>query len=116
MEKFALTLQSSSAIDVYVADHHLMKYEKDLLLEIADAISKGEAAKVAWFAGFGDSFRQILMNVNEYRRVLEFGFIEIAFNQYGWFASPKFLNREDIVLEQSEIRIGRGLMVHGLTR
>jgi len=48
------------------------------------------------------------MNVNEHRRAMEFGFTEIAFNQYGWFAVPKFLDFEEIKLEQSNIRIGRG--------
>jgi hypothetical protein len=108
MEKFALTLQSKTAIDEHLADNHLMRYERDILVEIVNAIEKGDADTLAWFAGFGDSFRQILMNVNEHRKALEFGFTEIAFNQYGWYTAPKFLDREDIKLEQSEIRIGRG--------
>lgn len=48
------------------------------------------------------------MHVNEYRKGLEFGFTEIAFSQYGWFASPKFLYFEEVNLEASSIRIGRG--------
>ncbi|WP_183568620.1 hypothetical protein [Mucilaginibacter sp. SP1R1] len=48
------------------------------------------------------------MNVNEHRRAMEFGFTEIAFNKYGWFAVPKFLDFEKIKLEQSSIRIRRG--------
>jgi hypothetical protein len=108
MEKFALTLQSQPVIDAYMAEHHLMPYEKAIFLEILEAIASCNAEKLNWFAGFGDSFRAITMNLNEHRRALEFGFTEIAFNQYGWFASPKFLDREDIKLEQSEIRIGHG--------
>jgi len=108
MEKFALTLQSKTAIEAHIADNHVMRYEREILDEIVALIEKGDAEALAWFAGFGDGFRQILMNVNEHRRALEFGFTEIALNKYGWFASPKFLNREDIKLEQSEIRIGRG--------
>jgi hypothetical protein len=108
MEKFALTLQSKTAIEDYMADNHMMRYERELISEMIETIEKEDNLKLAWFAGFGDSFRQILMNVNEYRRALEFGFTEIVFNQYGWFATPKFLDREDIKLEQSEIRIGHG--------
>jgi hypothetical protein len=48
------------------------------------------------------------MNVNEHRRALEFGFTEIAFNQYGWFEVPKFLEFEEIDVNESAIRIGRG--------
>jgi hypothetical protein len=108
MEKFALTLQSKTAGDEHMAGNHLMRYERDIMAEIVDAIEKCDADTLAWFAGFGDSLRQILMNVNEHRRALEFGFTEIAFNQYGWPAAPKFLDREVIKLEQSEIRMGRG--------
>ncbi|RKR81998.1 hypothetical protein BDD43_2162 [Mucilaginibacter gracilis] len=108
MEKFALTLQSKTAIDEHMADNHLMRYEREIMAEIVSVIEKDDEKALAWFAGFGDSFQQILMNVNEHRRALEFGFTDIAFNQYGWFAAPKFLDREVIKLEQSEIRIGRG--------
>jgi hypothetical protein len=108
MEKFALTLQSQNDIIAYAAENHLMRYEGEILDELVALIEKGDAEALAWFAGFGDSFRQILMNVNEHRKALEFGFTEIAFNQYGWFAAPKFLDFEEIKLEQSSIRIGRG--------
>jgi hypothetical protein len=108
MEKFELTLASQSAIDAYIGEVHLMHYELEILKELSAVIAAGNAERLAWFAGFGDCFRQILMNVHEHRRALEFGFVEIAFKKYGWFASPKFLAFEEIKLEQSEIRIGRG--------
>lgn len=108
MEKFALTLQSQPAIDAHLEECHTMPYEKAILAEISAAIAACDTGKITWFAGFGDGFRQILMNVHEHRRALEFGFTDTAFNEYGWFASPKFLEREDIKLEQSEVRIGRG--------
>ncbi|WP_345330054.1 hypothetical protein [Mucilaginibacter defluvii] len=108
MEKFALTLESQPAIDAYLADSFVSRDEMPILLEIGSAISSGDIALLAWFAGFGDSFRQILMNVKEHRRALEFGFTEIAFNRYGWFSCSPFLDRETIGFEQSEIRIGRG--------
>jgi hypothetical protein len=108
MEKFALTLQFKNEISAYQAGNHLTHEEREILLEIREGIEKGDADALAWFAGFGDSFRQILMNVREHRKALEFGFTEIAFNQYGWFAAPKFLDFEEIKLEQSSIRIGRG--------
>jgi hypothetical protein len=108
MEKFKLTLQSKNDIEAYTADNHLMRYEREILAEILAVIEAGDAEKLAWFAGFGDSYRQILMNVNEHRMALEFGFTEIVFNKYGWFESPRFLEYEEIILEQSEIRMGRG--------
>ncbi|OOQ58288.1 hypothetical protein [Mucilaginibacter pedocola] len=108
MEKFALTLQSQAAIDSYISDGHLMPYEKAIMAEIVTAIAAGDIEQLDYFASFGESFRKITMNLNEHRRALEFGFTDIAFNEYGWFSSPKFLDREDIQLEQSEIRIGHG--------
>ncbi len=108
MEKFALNLQSKYEIEQYVAKHHLMRYEQELMEEMLSVVEKADLIQLEWFSGFGEDFRQILMNVNEYRRGLEFGFTEIAFNKYGWFASPKFLEYEEIKLEVSSIRIGRG--------
>lgn len=107
MEKFALTLQSQPYIDAYIAERS-MPYERELALEIIALIKGGDQEGLNWFAGFGDCVRQILMNVNEYRHALAFGFTEIAFNKYGWFAAPKFLDFEEICLEQSRILIGRG--------
>lgn len=107
MEKFALTLQSRPAIDAYLAGGTTAS-ERGLLNELSLAIAAGDVEKVNWFAGFGDYLRQILLNVSDYRKGLEFGFTEIAFNQYGWFAMPKFLDYEEIEFEQSSIRIGRG--------
>ncbi len=108
MEKFALTLQSAADINCHFAERHLMRYEQEIIGEILSVIEKGEADKLAWFAGFGDGYPQILQNVNEYRNGLEFGFTDIAFNQYGWFSSAKFLDTEVVKLEESSIRIGRG--------
>ncbi|QEM09992.1 hypothetical protein [Mucilaginibacter rubeus] len=107
MEKFAFTLQSQSDVEAYIADCST-RYERELLVEIIALIKAGDQEQLTWFGGFGDSLRQILMNVNEYRHALGFGFAEIAFNRYGWFASPKFLDFEEISLGQSYIRIGRG--------
>jgi len=119
MEKFALTLQSQPDIDAYVAECHLMVYEKSIMAEITGAIAARDSKQLEYFAGFGDSFRAIMMNLNEHRHALEFGFTGVTLNQYGWFASPKFLDFECIKLEQSEIRIGRGpngLWAYALSR
>lgn len=115
MEKFALTLQSQPDIDERLAGC-LMPYEREILNEMAAAIRSGSLETLQWFAGFGDSLRAILMNVHAYRKGLEFGFTEIAFDQHGWFVRPRFLDYEVVKLgniarygEYSEIRIGRGL-------
>ncbi|PWK68282.1 hypothetical protein LX99_04806 [Mucilaginibacter oryzae] len=115
MEKFALTLQSQPEVAAYLTGRTI-GYERTLLNEIAKAITDRDKAKLEWFAGFGDSLRAILMNVYAYRKGLEFGFTDIAFDQYGWFIRPKFLDYEVVKLgnsdrygEYSEIRIGRGV-------
>lgn len=108
MEKFELSLQSLPAIDAHLAAHFMPREERDILAEITALIETGNVERLGWFAGFGDGFSQITRNVKDHRLALEFGFTEIAFNQYGWFASPKFLDFEEIKLEQSSIRIGHG--------
>ena len=111
MEKFALTLHSKTAIKQHGC---FVCYEKELAAEIIAAIEQKDTGALAWFNGFGDSLRAILMNVHAYRKGLEFGFTDIAFDQYGWFVRPQFLDYEVVKLgnaerygEYSEIRIGR---------
>jgi len=115
MEKFELTLQSRPLIDAYLKSR-AMDYERELLNEMTAAIVSNDLKKISWFAGFGDSLRAILMNVHAYRKGLEFGFNDIAFDQYGWFVRPQFLDYQVVKLgnsdrygEYSEIRIGRGI-------
>ncbi|WP_183568617.1 hypothetical protein [Mucilaginibacter sp. SP1R1] len=50
MEKFALTLQSPDSIKDYLAENHLMRYEQEILAEIAGTIENRDAKQLAWFA------------------------------------------------------------------
>ena len=111
MEIFALTLRSKTVVKQYTG----YRYERELMAEILVAIENKDTACLDWFNGFGDSLRAILMNVHAYRKGLEFGFTDIAFDKYGWFVRPQFLDYEVIKVgnserygEYSEIRIGRG--------
>jgi hypothetical protein len=108
MEKFALTLQSKNEIIAAVKDRFMMRYESQIMTEILTAIEHVDQKQIDWFAGFGDNFRAILMNVNQYRRGLIYGFNEISLDKYGWLTNPKFMDCEEIKLEQSSIRLGRG--------
>ena len=56
------------------------------------------------------------MNLNAYRKGLEFGFTEIAFDQNGWFKRPQFLDQGDLSFgdssrygNHSTIHLGRGI-------
>jgi hypothetical protein len=115
METFSLTLESRNEIIIYRDDNHLVKYEYGILEELISAIERGDMKTLVWFAGFGDRIRSITMNVHAYRKGLEFGFNEIAFDQYGWFKRPLFLDKEDLIFgnphhygEHSILHLGRG--------
>ncbi|WP_179414537.1 hypothetical protein HDF19_00705 [Mucilaginibacter sp. E4BP6] len=71
--------------------------------------------KLDWFRSFDDSFRAITMNVNAYRKGLEFGYTEIAFDQYGWFKRPVWFDLEELTFgdtshygNYSTITLGHG--------
>jgi hypothetical protein len=56
------------------------------------------------------------MNVHAYRKGLEFGFTEIAFDQYSWFKRPLFFETERLIFgnesrygEHSTLSIGKGV-------
>jgi hypothetical protein len=116
MENLILTLQSKKVITDYIKKNCLIVYEKQLLDDMLEAIKQKDQAKLDWFNSFGTDLRHMTMNINGYRKGLEFGFTEIAFDQYGWFIHPQFLDREDIILgnadkysEHSILYLGRGL-------
>lgn len=115
METLPLNLESKNEIITYRNEHHLVKYEHGIIDELLTAIDSADLEKLSWFKLFGDRIRCITMNVHAYRKGLEFGFTEIAFDQYGWFKRPEFLDKEDIKLgtsdrygEYSVVTLGRG--------
>ena len=77
MESLVLNLQSKSQISAYIAEHHLMHYESEILNELIAAVDNNDLAQLEWLNSFGDCFRAITMNLHAYRKGLEFGFTEI---------------------------------------
>ena len=116
MESLVLNLQSKNQISEYIAEHHLMHYEAEILNELLAAIDNNDLAQLQSLNSFGDCFRAITMNLYAYRKGLEFGFTEIAFDQHGWFKRPAFLDTEDLQFgdtsrygNHSTITLGRGI-------
>jgi hypothetical protein len=116
METIRLDQLTETTIKDYLEDNCLVIYEKAMLNEMLEIACNNDSKRLKWFASFGKTIRHITMNVFAYRRGLDFGFTEIAFDQYGWFVRTQFLDYENIKLgitesnnNYSEIRIGRGV-------
>lgn len=116
MKNLVLNLQSKNEISQYIAEHHLMHYESEILNELIAAIDNNDLVQLQWLNSFGDCFRAITMNLHAYRKGLEFGFSEIGFDKYGWFKRPAFLDTEDLKFgdknrygNHSTISLGRGI-------
>ena len=116
MESLVLNLQSKNQISEYIAEHHLMYYESEILNELIAAIDNNDLAQLQLLNSFGDCFRAITMNLYAYRKGLQFGFTEIVFDQHGWFRRPVFLDIEDLKFgdtsrygNHSTISLGRGI-------
>ncbi|RVU03129.1 hypothetical protein EOD41_04145 [Mucilaginibacter limnophilus] len=115
MESLVLNLESKNQITAYMADNYLMPYEAAIFKEMITAIESKEQSQLDWFSSFGDSLRAITMNVYAYRKGLEFGFTEIAFDKYGWFQRPTFLAQQELTFgdtsrygNYSTIKLGCG--------
>jgi len=115
MESLVLNLQSKNQITDYIADNHFMPYEANIFKEMLKAIENSDQAQLDWFGSFGESFREITMNLNAFRKGLEFGFTDISFDKCGWFTRPVFLDREELTFgdtsrygNHSLIYLGRG--------
>jgi hypothetical protein len=115
MENLILSPESKNVITDYTTGSHLAKHERTILEEIMRAVEIADLPKLDWFSQFGPSIRHVHMNVYAYRKGLEFGFTEIAFDKYNWFVRSEFLDKEDIILgnpkhygEHSIIHLGHG--------
>ncbi|QKJ28348.1 hypothetical protein HQ865_00755 [Mucilaginibacter mali] len=116
MESLVLNLQSKNQIKAYMKDNHMVHYEREIFQEMIFAIQAKDQQQLDWFRNFGDSFSTITMNVHAYRMGLQFGFSEIAFDKYGWFQRPVFLDQEELTFgdtsrygNYSTIKLGKGL-------
>ena len=116
MEKLQLNVNSLEQLNAYRDENHLTRYEPEILNEMITAVAEGDTYTIQWFNSFGNSLRAVIMNVYAYRKGLEFGFTEIAFDQYGWFKRPQFVSQEELVFgigtsygEYSTLKIGKGL-------
>lgn len=116
METLVLDLQSKNQINEYLNTNHLVMHEAAILNELLAIIKQNDLDRLKWFNQFGDAFKVITMNVYAYRKQLEFGFTEIAFDQHGWIKRPEFLDIEDQIFgnpwhygEHSTLHLGRGI-------
>jgi hypothetical protein len=116
MESLILNPGSKNQIIEHRDSSCHVKYEYGIIAEILAAIEQNDQEALNWFGSFGASLRAIIMNVYTYRKGLEFGFIEIAFSQYGWFENPVWLDKEDLTFGDSSrygnhsiIYLGRGI-------
>jgi len=89
--------------------------EKKYQSAYLNALQSGNMQTVAGYEIFGDSPRQIIMNLNSYGQAQVFGFTGREFNEYGWLANARFTNVEHIEFFHKKdwaahnyITIGRG--------
>lgn len=83
--------------------------------EYWNAIRAMDFMKLDWFLSMGESTRHQVMNVQEFRAGMRFGFLEANFSKHGWIKRAKWLNKETIELRTNddnnycnEISIGSG--------
>ena len=61
-----------------------------------NALQTGDTQTIANYETFGDSPRQIIMNLHSYEKGQVFGFFGKDFNEYGWLANAHFTNVEHL--------------------
>jgi len=117
MEITSNTLTTENIVS-YSENNHQCAYEREILKEILQHCKQNDSEILEWFAQFGNDIRTIIFNVHTYRMGLRFGFSEIAFDTYGWFTRPTFLDLEELRFglidtdrfgNYSTITLGRGI-------
>lgn len=67
-----------------ILEYSPCRAERNAVLRYLLAVRRNNAEQIAYFEGFGDSVRKIILNVRTYERGLLFGYTVKKFNEYGW--------------------------------
>lgn len=99
-----------------IREYYPSFFERSMYAEYLWAVYRNKTETIAKYEAFGKHIRQIMYNMHCYKRGLLFGFKERGFNEHGWIEKVKWLNYEEIRLDDKEsgflsngVRIGMGL-------
>lgn len=67
-----------------ILEYSPCRVERNAVLRYLLAVRRNNAEQIAYFEGFGDSVRKIILNVRTYERGLLFGYTVKKFDEYGW--------------------------------
>lgn len=67
-----------------ILEYNPCRTERNAVLRYLLAVRRDNADQIAYFEGFGDSVRIIILNVRTYERGLLFGYTAKQFDKYGW--------------------------------
>ncbi|MCA6367626.1 MAG: hypothetical protein IM618_11325 [Cytophagales bacterium] len=70
--------------------------------EYLSALRNQDIERLQFFASFGETVRHRVMNVNDYRHGLNFGFTKMIFSEYGWLQNEEWINEEEIAFKTSK--------------
>lgn len=65
-------------------EYNPCRTERNAVLRYLLAVRRDDTGQIAYFESFGNSVRQIILNVRTYERGLLFGYTAKHFDEYGW--------------------------------
>jgi hypothetical protein len=70
--------------------------------EYLTALRNQDIERLQYFASFGETVRHRVMNINDYRHGLNFGFTKMIFGEHGWLKNEEWSNEEEIAFKISK--------------
>lgn len=67
-----------------ILEYNPCRIERNAVLRYLLAVRRNDTEQIAYFESFGNSVRQIILNVRTYERGLLFGYTSKQFDEYGW--------------------------------
>jgi hypothetical protein len=74
----------------YAANSYCNSDEKAVVADYHQAIIENNADKIAEFEAFGPSIRHRIMNMNQYKHQVRFGFYHTTLSEYNWLERAQF--------------------------
>ena len=99
-----------------IQEYNFAKCERHSVAVYLKALWLNDVRTIDEYESFGESPYQFFMNKKTYERQLLFGYTEKNFDEYGWLATPKFNNYEELFFKTknecnglNRVSIGEGL-------
>lgn len=115
-----MLLKFETQLNESLKGSHFSKKEREIITDMKDALNKNDVKRVNDYLKLNTAtdeicIHKIIRNTNSFNTGLNFGFVDLIFDEYGWLKNEKWENRTSIefnfkkaIINWNKIEIAKG--------